>query len=130
MSRESRLAKRDVKLQKLAAKRGVERLKPQKRSTGDVIHLARAHYIGQAVTKKNIANAAEMKRAFDKVLNETPPQLEGTPQEQRAQYEATLLAVTQEAKLVGFDGKRIDVTVRDLTEHLAYQEYMKREQLR
>lgn len=127
MSRESRLAKRNVKLKKLAAKRGVECLKPQKRSTGGVIHLARAHYIGQAVTEKNIANAAEMKRALDKVFNEThPPQLGGTAQEQRAQYEATLLAVTQEVKLQGFDGKRIDVTVRDLTEHLAYQEHAKR----
>ncbi len=61
MSRESRLAKRDSKLKKLAAKRGVERLPPQKKSMGDLIHTARAVQAHrQALTQAAMENHMRM----------------------------------------------------------------------
>lgn len=41
MSRETRLAKRDVKLKKLAEKRGLKNLPPQSKTMGDMLHTAR-----------------------------------------------------------------------------------------
>ncbi len=118
MSRESRLAKRDLKLKKLANKRGLDRLPPQKRSTGDMQHLARALYVAKLAQK----NQSEMERAL-KVVQ--PPVLGDTVPESRKLFEAFLRDLATEAKLLGPDGKRVDVdklTV-ELSEHLARHEH-------
>lgn len=130
MSRESRLAKRDSKLKKLAAKHGVARLAPQTRTHADMVHAVRAAKYFQA---NNATEQAmhELQRAIKVVFPRGWLTHEHLPiEEQREKFEAKLLELAHEAR-INVGGKRdIPALALQLSEHLARIEHAKRMALR
>jgi len=79
MSREAKLAKREKKLAKLAAKRGGS-LKPQTKSEGEAFHIARHVYVAKKMQEK-FSKEQALKRLLDtpKVIEPTTPMVAPEP---------------------------------------------------
>lgn len=126
MSRDSRIEKRNTKLKKLAAKHGLSTMPLFSKKTDNMLRKV-------SYARNNQMAVIEYNRALKVVFPDGEPKqkIEGVSvEEQRAAYEAKLLQLATEAKIL-INGKRDIVALQaDFIENLARIEHQKRMALR